>query len=93
VTTDILDLPDWTLLAKRHDGDEYELEAEYRLLPGACIKCGAVGRLYKHGTDLPALQPSIPHEVSCSLVNSFYTLIRSAMGFIPPALLGGCCRH
>lgn len=48
--TDILDLPDWTLLAKRHDDDEYELEAEYRLLPGACIKCGSVGRLYKHGT-------------------------------------------
>lgn len=48
--TDILDLPDWTLLAKRSDGDEYELEAEYRLLPGACTKCGAVGRLYKHGT-------------------------------------------
>lgn len=36
--TDILDLLDWTLLAKRHDGDEYELEAEYRLLPGACVK-------------------------------------------------------
>ncbi len=48
--TDILDLPDWTLLAKRSDGDEYELEAEYRLLPGACTKCGSVGRLYKHGT-------------------------------------------
>jgi transposase len=48
--TDILDLPDWTLLAKRSDGDEYELEAEYRLLPGACVKCGSVGRLYKHGT-------------------------------------------
>lgn len=48
--TDILDLPDWTLLAKRHDDDEYELEAEYRLLPGACVKCGSVGRLYKHGT-------------------------------------------
>lgn len=47
--TDILDLPDWTLLAKRAVGDEYELEAEYRLLPGACIKCGSVGRLYKHG--------------------------------------------
>ena len=48
--TDILDLPDWTLLAKHHDDDEYELEAEYRLLPGACVKCGSVGRLYKHGT-------------------------------------------
>ena len=48
--TDILDLPDWELLARRQEGDEYELEAEYRLLPGACTKCGSVGRLYKHGT-------------------------------------------
>jgi 5-methylcytosine-specific restriction endonuclease McrA len=48
--TDILDLPDWTLIDKRSDGDEYELEAEYRLLPRACVKCGSVGRLYKHGT-------------------------------------------
>ena len=38
--TDILDLPDWTLIAKRHEDDEYVLEAEYQLLPGACVKCG-----------------------------------------------------
>ena len=48
--TDILDLPGWTVLAKRLDGTEYELEAEYTVQPDACQKCGTIGRLYKHGT-------------------------------------------
>ena len=30
--TDILDLPDWTLLAKHHDDDEYELQLLARTL-------------------------------------------------------------
>lgn len=47
--TDILDLPGWTVLSKRLDGDEYELEAEYGPQPEACLKCGVLGRLYKHG--------------------------------------------
>lgn len=142
--TDILDLPDWTLLAKRAVGDEYELEAEYRLLPGSPrhqrlhrgaerrgeghqptrarlhLRGVACPRPVRKGSDnreartpvqvrivpravpevearirasraadagrqdqrphagLPSLQPSIPHNVSCSPVSPFYTLIRSA---------------
>lgn len=38
--TDILDLPGWKLLAKRQVEDEFELEAEYTVLPPACTKCG-----------------------------------------------------
>lgn len=47
---DILDLAGWTVLGKRLDGFEYELEAEYTVQPTACQKCGVIGRLYKHGT-------------------------------------------
>jgi transposase-like protein len=47
---DILDLPGWTVLAKRLDGTEYELEAEYTVQPTVCPKCGSLGKPYKHGT-------------------------------------------
>lgn len=48
--TDILDLPGWTVLAKRLEDHEYELEAEYTVKPTACQKCGVLDRLYRHGT-------------------------------------------
>jgi transposase len=50
MTTDILDLPDWTLIRRTLDGHEYELEAEYTVKPTACQKCGVLDRLYRHGT-------------------------------------------
>jgi hypothetical protein len=50
MTTDILDLPGWTVLAKRLEDREYELEAEYTVKPTACQKCGVLDRLYRHGT-------------------------------------------
>lgn len=50
MTTDILDLPGWTVLAKRLEDHEYELEAEYTVKPTACQKCGVLDRLYRHGT-------------------------------------------
>jgi len=50
MTTDILDLPGWTVLAKRLEDREYELEAEYTVKPAACQKCGVLDRLYRHGT-------------------------------------------
>lgn len=48
--TDILDMEGWAILGKRLEDREYELEAEYTILPTACQKCGVIGRLYKHGT-------------------------------------------
>lgn len=42
MTADILDLPGWTVLNKRLDAQEYELEAEYTVQPTACQKCGVV---------------------------------------------------
>lgn len=47
--TDILDLQGWKALGTRLDGDEYEIEAEYTILPDVCPKCGVVGNLYRHG--------------------------------------------
>lgn len=47
--TDILDLQGWKALGTRLDGDEYEIEAEYTILPDVCQKCGCVGNLYRHG--------------------------------------------
>ena len=50
--TDILDLPGWTVLHKRLADEEYEIEAEYGVHPPACMKCGVVGHLYRHGPKL-----------------------------------------
>jgi hypothetical protein len=47
--TDILDLPGWTVLGKRLDGNEHELEAAHTVQPDVRPKCGCIGRLYKHG--------------------------------------------
>lgn len=47
--TDILDLDGWHVIEKRRIGDEYEIEAEYTVQPEACLKCGVIGSLYRHG--------------------------------------------
>lgn len=48
-TNDILDLDGWHVIEKRRIGDEYEIEAEYTVQPEACLKCGVIGKLYRHG--------------------------------------------
>jgi len=48
--TDILDLPDWSVISSHQDGDTYTIEAEYTKPLEACTKCGVIGRLYRHGT-------------------------------------------
>lgn len=48
--TDILDLPDWKAKSSRSDGSQYLIEADYLVHPSACLKCGSIGHLYKHGT-------------------------------------------
>ena len=47
--TDILDLQDWRVTATRQEDGELVIEAEYSVQPAACLKCGVIGRLYKHG--------------------------------------------
>ncbi|HWV59015.1 MAG TPA: transposase family protein [Sphingopyxis sp.] len=50
---DQLNLPDWTVVAARPIGTEtYEIDAAYDVYPDACLKCGVVGQLYRHGTKL-----------------------------------------
>ena len=47
--TDILDLDGWNVIEKRRTGTEYEIGAEYTVQPDACLKCGVIGNLYRHG--------------------------------------------
>ena len=56
--TDILDLPGWTALEKRLDGDEYEISIEYTKHPDFCLKCGVVGRVYRHGPKVVTYRDS-----------------------------------
>lgn len=48
--TNILDLPGWKVIRSERDQDTYTIEAEYEMPLEACVKCGATGRLYRHGT-------------------------------------------
>jgi hypothetical protein len=42
MTTDILDLPGWAIIAKTLEDDCDVLEAEYVAQPTACQKCGTI---------------------------------------------------
>lgn len=48
--TDILDLPGWEVIDSRQDDGEYIITAKHTAQPEACMKCGVIGRLYRHGT-------------------------------------------
>lgn len=46
---DVLYLPGWTTQKLSLDEDGYLFESEYSEKAEACPKCGAIGRLYRHG--------------------------------------------
>lgn len=48
--TDILDLPGWEVTGSRQEDGEYIITAKHLPQPAACMKCGVIGRLYRHGT-------------------------------------------
>ena len=48
--TDILQLPGWEATGTRTEQGEFIIEAKYNVPATACIKCGVVGALYRHGT-------------------------------------------
>lgn len=48
--TDLLDLPGWRVLCSTLERGTYNISAAYEHEPSACMKCGVVGRLYRHGT-------------------------------------------
>jgi len=56
---DILDLPDWETIDVQESEYDYAIHAKYLKEPEACLKCGVVGELYRHGVkkqrfmDLP----------------------------------------
>lgn len=58
--SNILHLPFWNVTSvKEHDG-QYTVDASYGVPPVACVHCGSVGNVHKHGTrkqeiiDVPA---------------------------------------
>lgn len=48
--TDILQLPGWDVSGIRLDAGEYIISAAYTTQASACVKCGVIGNLYRHGT-------------------------------------------
>ena len=55
----ILNLPDWEVMEVKESEYDYAIHAKYTPEPQACIRCGVVGELYRHGVkkqrfmDLP----------------------------------------
>ena len=55
----ILNLPDWEILETKEGEYDYVINAKYIPEPTACLRCGVIGQLYKHGVkkqrfmDLP----------------------------------------
>jgi transposase len=56
--TDILQLPGWEATGTRTEQGEFIIEAKYTVPAAACIKCGVVGALYRHGTKNVRLRDS-----------------------------------
>ncbi len=48
--TDILQLPGWEVSGIRLEGGEYIIGAAFVAQAEACVKCGVIGQLYRHGT-------------------------------------------
>ena len=63
--TDILDLQDWRVTSTRQEDDQLVIEAEYGVPPAACMKCGVIGRLYKHGPKPITIRDS-PVRCDCA---------------------------
>ncbi len=55
----ILNLPNWEIIEAREGEFDYVINAKYTPEPVACIRCGVMGQLYRHGVkkqrfmDLP----------------------------------------
>lgn len=47
---DILDLHGWQVMDSHQEDGEYIITAKHTPQPEVCIKCGVIGRLYRHGT-------------------------------------------
>jgi transposase len=56
--TDILDLPDWSVISSTLSDGSYTISAEYSVSLQACTKCGLIGKLYRHGHKVVAYRDS-----------------------------------
>src|SRR3989304_7834764 len=45
----ILNLPDWEVIDLKESEYDYAIHARYTPEPTACIRCGVIGQLYRHG--------------------------------------------
>lgn len=46
---DILNLPDWETIDVQESEYDYAIHAKYLKEPEACLRCGVIGQLYRHG--------------------------------------------
>ncbi len=66
----ILNLPDWDVYEIKEGEYDYVITARYIPEPVACIRCGVLGQLYRHGVkkqrfmDLQKMRQEIP-AVAC----------------------------
>lgn len=65
--TDILDLPNWAVLSVEQ-GDELIIDAEYKIQPDCCLKCGSES-FYKHGPK-PVVYRDIPVRAKPTVINA-----------------------
>lgn len=56
--TDILDLPGWQVTGLTLKDNEYLIKGSYCVISDVCIKCGVIGRLYRHGPKVVTYRDS-----------------------------------
>ena len=63
----LLDLPGWNLLERISEGKDLVLRAEFTEHPKACVHCGCVANLYRHGAITQDFLDTPMHGERCAL--------------------------
>jgi transposase len=79
-------MPDWSIHSRKEVSGEYRVEGSYDVEPKACISCGVIGELYKHGTRAQTIRdaPLWGKPLSVNLIRKRYRCRACGVTFLQP---------
>ncbi len=79
--SNIVNLPDWEVIEAKESEYDYAIHAKYTPEPTACIRCGVIGQLYRHGIKRQRFM-DLPGETRCFVqeADAFITVTRPNTG-------------
>ena len=79
-------MTDWSIHSRSEQSGEFSVEGSYDKEPTACIECGAIGELYKHGTREQTVRdaPLWGKPVAVKVVRKRYRCRACGVTFVQP---------